>query len=461
MGLNNLNSTEKKLLGLALIVHLITAYFSNGFYHWDEHFQIFEFANFKLGHIPASYLPWEFASKMRPFILPGLATFIGSFIADPFINAGLMRLLAMVLSFYACLVFYQHTKDEFKPELYSFYLFASFFLWFLPFLHVRVSAEIIGGALFIIGYCLASNKTTLNILMVGFLFGLAFWIRFQLGFALLGLGLGYLMNKEFTIKEIFIMVAGFLLAVGINVAIDSWGYGQMTFTPWQYLNENIFLGKSKNFGVNPISDYFKWILNRPGLPIGILFYLAIISQLRTAFKHPLTLSFLFFVSIHFLVGHKEIRFLFPLVFLLPYFVMRFLSLSLPKVCTSKIFKYGFIVINLIPMMYLMNANAHPSVDYFKQTKDTEMSELTIQGETDPYKLAGLDVRFYQHNVPRRHLNQKDLMGYIFSDRVKYARSLQEKSCQLIYSSNSILMYNLNSSYLKDNKRLWTLYKCQN
>ncbi|MBT7610256.1 MAG: hypothetical protein HN576_10900 [Bacteriovoracaceae bacterium] len=458
MGLNNLNTLEKRLLLLACVIHLITAYFSNGFYHWDEHFQIFEFANFKLGHIPASNLPWEFSSKMRPFILPSLATLIGSIFENPFLNAGLMRLLAMSLAFYASLTFYQQTKEEFHEKHYSLYLFLSFFLWFLPYLHVRVSAEIIGGALFILGYCLACKK---NVFMAGLLFGLAFWIRFQLGFALLGLGIGYLINKKFKPEQIFSMIVGFIVAIAVNVAIDSWGYGVTTFTPWQYLNENIILGKSKHFGVNPISDYFKWILNKPGFPIGILFYLAIISQIKNSLKHPLTLATVFFIIVHFSVSHKEIRFLFPILFILPYFVMKFLNTSLynlPKIIDNKIFRYLFVLINLIPMMYLMNSPAHPSVEFFKNVPKIE--KLTIHGETDPYKLAGLQVRFYQKNVPIRKFDQKNFEGFIFSDRVKHARKLMQKKCDLIYSSNSLIQNNINSSLLKENKRLWTLYKCQ-
>jgi GPI mannosyltransferase 3 len=463
MSFTNINSAEKKLLGLALLIHLITAYFSNGFYHWDEHFQIFEFANYKLGFISANHLPWEFSSKMRPFLIPSIVTMIGKIINDPFVISGLMRLFAMVLSFGACFVFYQKTKDEFHSEIHPIYLFSSFLLWFLPYLHVRVSAEIIGGALFILGYCLSDQKKSSALFLTGLLFGLGFWIRFQMGFALLGLGIGFLLNKKYILREILTMGSGFFLAMGINVLIDSWGYGQFTFAPWQYLHENIILGKAKHFGVNPLSDYFKWILNKPGFPIGLLFYLGLISQIKNSLKHPLTFTVILFLLAHFLVSHKEIRFLFPMIFLFPYFGIKFLSNSFPKIFKSKIFKYSFLILNLIPLMYLMNSAAHPSANFFKYitSNNFNIRTLNILGHTDPYKLVGLDVRFYQKKAPQRIFNNSSQDGYVFSDRVKYARNLENKKCELLYTSNKFLSYNLNSSYLKQNKRLWTLYKCQN
>ncbi|MBK5097796.1 MAG: hypothetical protein JJE01_08435 [Gemmatimonadetes bacterium] len=48
---------------VALVLNLAAAYFSWGFHQFDEHFQILEFANYKLGNSPASDLPWEFSIR--------------------------------------------------------------------------------------------------------------------------------------------------------------------------------------------------------------------------------------------------------------------------------------------------------------------------------------------------------------------------------------------------------------
>ena len=59
------------MITLIFLINLITAFFSSGYYHTDEHMQILEFANYKLGHNPASNMPNEFFSKMRSWLLPG------------------------------------------------------------------------------------------------------------------------------------------------------------------------------------------------------------------------------------------------------------------------------------------------------------------------------------------------------------------------------------------------------
>jgi len=54
----------------SVIIYSITAYFSVGYYYFDEHYQILEFANIKLGLTETESLPWEYAAKIRPSIQP-------------------------------------------------------------------------------------------------------------------------------------------------------------------------------------------------------------------------------------------------------------------------------------------------------------------------------------------------------------------------------------------------------
>ena len=69
---------------------MITAFFSIGHLQSDEHFQVLEFAQYKLGKISATDLPWEFREKMRPSIQPWIAyslikLFHGIGLNNPFI----------------------------------------------------------------------------------------------------------------------------------------------------------------------------------------------------------------------------------------------------------------------------------------------------------------------------------------------------------------------------------------
>ena len=54
--------------GLAVVA--TSAWFNRGFLSYDEHFQILEFAWYKLGRAPAETLAWEFREQMRPGLQP-------------------------------------------------------------------------------------------------------------------------------------------------------------------------------------------------------------------------------------------------------------------------------------------------------------------------------------------------------------------------------------------------------
>src|SRR5690606_2039502 len=102
--LNNKLWTDKNLIYLSILIHIIAAWFSVGFYHPDEHYQIIEFANYKLGGIPATELPWEFPAEMRPAFQPLMAYIIfkiaGLFTSDAYILAFILRLISGLASLF-------------------------------------------------------------------------------------------------------------------------------------------------------------------------------------------------------------------------------------------------------------------------------------------------------------------------------------------------------------------------
>jgi GPI mannosyltransferase 3 len=57
---------------LFIVIVFAAAYNSHGYYHGDEHWQILEYSNYKIGQIPASQLAWEFNEKIRSGIQPAM-----------------------------------------------------------------------------------------------------------------------------------------------------------------------------------------------------------------------------------------------------------------------------------------------------------------------------------------------------------------------------------------------------
>jgi len=53
-------------LGVGILISILMAWNSEGFYHYDEHYQIIEFAQYKAGKAVQDGLAWEFHEKVRP-----------------------------------------------------------------------------------------------------------------------------------------------------------------------------------------------------------------------------------------------------------------------------------------------------------------------------------------------------------------------------------------------------------
>ena len=117
---------ELLLLFLVVIIYTITAYNSIGFYHADEHYQIIEFASFKLGTNIINDLPWEF--KALNFLS----------ITDPYHQAFFLSMISMALAIYSIHYFVKQTKYKFtNRSTQKAYYFLSYFLWFIPLISIH------------------------------------------------------------------------------------------------------------------------------------------------------------------------------------------------------------------------------------------------------------------------------------------------------------------------------------
>ena len=141
------------LVCAAVVVHVLTAWFSGGYLQADEHWQILEFAWHRLGHEPATVLPWEFEARIRPAFQPWLAAGVivllqrlGAF--TPLAAAFLLRLASALLGLWVSLRVCALALPSIRRQAYrEMAFFGALFLWCAPFLHARFSAESWGGML--------------------------------------------------------------------------------------------------------------------------------------------------------------------------------------------------------------------------------------------------------------------------------------------------------------------------
>jgi phosphatidylinositol glycan class B len=236
-------------LAFSLVTHLVCSDFSVGYHAIDEHFQILEFLNFKLGQTPQVDLPMEYAARLRPWLQPafyygivqGLKT-IG--IQSPFTWAWVFRLFCSLVGWLSLVGMGICSRFWFKDaRAQKFCLAAIGLLWFLPPLHARPSSEGLGGSFFMLGLCTISLMTLPGGLLpsgwakvlrsrwtplaAGLLFGLSFESRFQMALMIGGVFLWVLFFAKRPAKELLgeftLCTIGFLLIFGLGRWADAWG----------------------------------------------------------------------------------------------------------------------------------------------------------------------------------------------------------------------------------------------
>lgn len=136
-----------KILWASLVLSLVCAYFSIGYNNPDEHWQINEFAAYKLGIAPAKDMPWELARMSRQTIQPSMVyaaakamQYMGLY--NPFFLAMAFRVISALLAFIATNLLVLQAKKWFVNEqIFVYCLLAANFLWFVPNVHVRFQGE--------------------------------------------------------------------------------------------------------------------------------------------------------------------------------------------------------------------------------------------------------------------------------------------------------------------------------
>ncbi len=506
----------KRLFIVSLAVHCLTAFFNIGFHHFDEHFQILEFAAYKLGLVSPETLPWEFAAQIRPaaqpaivFILAKAMMAIG--IYNPFICALIVRIMAAFVGWASgallCLYALRWIQDEAAKRLL---IWLTCFLWFLPYLHARFSSESLSGSFLFVGVVLVligneirneTNKKwherTLYALVGGVMLGLSFVMRFQSAIAAGGLGLWFAFvltkdTKHSLRQQLWyggLIVVGFLMAVGVGTVLDRWFYGAWVFTPWRYFESNLLAGKAAEFGVEPLWWYFVNVALWMSLPpLGIILFLACGAVCVWHWRHPLVWVVVPFFAAHCFIGHKELRFLFPLVNALPVLITlafergNLTNRSIQSRFGASIASWSrkrwlwrlFWVQNtlfLVVMTIKPASGNAPVYEYLynQAGKQSSASPLELYTFThDPFNYIKLDVQFYRpSNFHATKLAAESELSALLRQHESVllycegvAPSLNNVTCTPVASSFPVWVKYFNINNWMARTHILTIYECR-
>ncbi len=342
------------IVALVVGTHVTAAWFNAGSPNVDEHYQILEFAQYKLGRQPPEALAWEFAERMRPALQPWLAALIIRLLqsvgaASPFVAAFALRLLSTFLAVWVTLeIGIRCLRPIERPWLKVLAFGVSFGLWFAPTVHGRFSSENWGGALFVGALCLmldtadvwARDRRRAFVLAVcaGLLGSAAFYCRFQMAAAIAGAGLWFVVVRRAPVSLVAVMAAAFLAGCGLNEIVDRWLYGAWTLAPYRYVIVNLVQGKAATFGVSPWWTPLAYlaVVFIPPYSVGVVVLLAIGSWY--ARHHLVVWVTLPFLLLHAFIAHKELRFLIPLLYIVGPLLAVCLD-SLPPALPGRLFAW--------------------------------------------------------------------------------------------------------------------------
>jgi len=366
---------SKFIFFIGFVLFIVAAICSDGYFHPDEHFQLLEFANYKMGGIPGEHLPWEFDEQMRPtfqvLIVYGLCQFMktGGFF-DPYTASMILRLFTAVMMFYVLYFFYNRYKNQLNSTKGIWWFAAlTFLLWYIPFVSVRYSSESFGTIFMLAALLLydvpdKQKGNILNSILIGLFLGVSFISRFQMGFMIFGFGAWVLFIKREKLSIILSMLVGFVLMVGIGQLCDYWFYGSWVSSAYNYFYQNLVENKAAGFGVSP---WWYYASLTPALVfplLGIIIVPAFIYFFIKYPKHIFTWLLIPFLVIHHAIGHKELRFLFAVTPFIPFIIIIVLE-RVKWMKYLKFFKYVFWIIN-IPALFIMSIKpAYDNMEMFK------------------------------------------------------------------------------------------------
>jgi len=467
----------RRSLALALVVYLVTAWFSEGFHHADEHFQILEFAGFKLGSTPADALAWEFREKIRPWLQPaiaygvaGLAQRIG--IESPFAWAFLLRVIAALLACCALVRMVRCSELWFTDAVLGKWVVgAACFLWFLPYLAVRYSSEGLASSLFAIGFsslilhAQGRRLPGLEILAAGLAMGLAFHARYQTAILIVSGLAWYFWRGKPKLADAAGLGIGLASGLAIGFFVDAWGYGEWTFAPWRYFSANLLEGKAAVFGTSPPWAYPGWFLTQALPPISAILLAGVLGCWIRRPGLSLTWITLPFVLVHSMIGHKELRFLFPIAIFLPFMAGLALQ-SFPgrgkwlEWRAVKEFLVALICLNAVALVVRSANPPREDIALLRAIHSVQGLPLYYEGARSPYEMTpGVQSHFYRParlTVGNRPPPATDLL--LATPSLDVGKS----GCTVVFPAEPPWprLHALRISLMNAKPREWTLARCR-
>lgn len=215
--------------------------------------------------------------------------------------------------------------------------------------------------------------------------------------------------------------------------------------------------------------YIRWGLLRGLPPVSIPLIAITLWGWIKNWRHPLTWMTLPLFIFHSLVGHKEVRYLFPSMVLAPLFLLVFYYENKDKVENwwQKKWVRGLtnfaIIVNVGALIVASTKAVNPSVNFYSFLwKQQEISKIYAKDES-PFTMLGLDIEFYKKpgfevEVWKDSIEEEG--KYIFLRKGhEYFEFANKGNCKSLYLAYPEWILHFNVGNWLSRSRVWSLFKC--
>ena len=247
-----------------------------------------------------------------------------------------------------------------------------------------------------------------------------------------------------TLFGIFILVA---LSLGLYIDYINWGSFKNTYYQFYYHNLTAGeMGKMKYFGVEPWYYYFIEIIKQLAPILSIFFLIGIIFFWISNYKNVITWMTVFAFVVFSAIGHKEIRYMFPIYIFAPFFIAYLID-RLRYIYIINIAKYLIILSNLIFLFLTLFTPANAKVGVYKFVYDNVKENEKIY--------------FYTHFLPEidniDNIIEKDNDLWITSNNYDEISEYLNQNCKIKYSTYPKNIINLNDNWKRLKLNWYVLY----
>lgn len=460
----------KHYLLFALALHLLAAFFSTGFHHFDEHFQIIEFLGLKLSKTSAAHMPWEYRDMVRPWAQPFIYYCIllpFFFIKDSFIQVTILQVATSLFGLFSTIWLLRTLKELWPSKFHHTLFYCLLFTWFTPYIHARLSSENFSSSFFFLALAIFLHREkggAWKWFLSGLLFGASYMVRYQSAIMVAFIWFCDLFFYQKNIRKSVFSALGILLIIALGPVIDYWGYGVWTFAPYNLYYHDFVKGVLADTGTSPWYEYLRQSFNRGIPPISLGLILATFYFWYKKPKDPLTWttasSFLFFT----VIGHKELRYIFPVILLTPIFAAYAYETLKDQERWRWLTKGKPFIIGLNALFLIVGTfrAANPSVNFYNFVYHSNVSHLYIEDES-PFSMVGLPIYFYR-KPGYSESNYKDpasegINSVFVKKGDKILELLSNDSCELLYSSYPSWAVHFNYFNWIKRSRFWAIFNC--